>query len=43
MEVASLVNGLLGKVGMGSATVTKIQRILDDTLENHGIVKIERT
>jgi len=43
IEVASLVNGLLGKVGMGSATVTKMQKILDDTLAAHGLEKIERT
>ena len=42
VEVASLVNGLLGKVGMGSSTVAKLQKILDDTLAAHGLEKIER-
>lgn len=43
VEVASLVNGLLGKVGMGSSTVTKMQKILDDVLAAHGLEKIDRT
>ena len=42
IEIASLVNGLLGKVGMGSSTVTKMQKILDDTLAAHGLEKIDR-
>ena len=43
IEVASLVNGLLGKVGMGSTTVTKMQKILDNTLAAHGLEKIDKT
>ena len=43
LEVASLVNGLLSRVGMGSATVAMLQTILDDTLEDHGLEKIAKT
>lgn len=43
IEVASLVNGLLGKVGMGSSTIPKMKKILDDTLAAHGLEKIEKT